>query len=80
MAESDDQDQSQPKHLQIYLPICSTTASKIEFIVCGCAVSCCKNISPPKLHIFVRNLLVHGNDVCDYWDRHLQIQGQSVLC
>ena len=80
MEKSDGQDQSQPEHLQKYLPICSMTASKIEFIVCGWAVSCCKNISPQKLHIFVRNLLVNGNDVCHYCDRHLQIRDQSVLC
>lgn len=80
MAKSDGQDQSQPEQLQIYLPICSMTASKTEFIVCGSAVSCHTNISPQKLHIFVSNLLVNGNDVCNYCDRHLQIWDQSVLC
>jgi len=35
MEKSDGQDQSQPEHLQKYLPICSMTAYKFEFIVCG---------------------------------------------
>ena len=80
MAESDGPNQSQPEHLQKCLPLCSTTASKTEFIVYGWAASHCKNISPQKLHIFVRNLLVNGNDVCDYCGKHLQIWDQSVLC
>ena len=67
----------------IYRNVCKyvpTRASKTEFIVCGWAVSCCKNISPQKLHITVSNLLVNGNDVCNYCDRHLQIRDQSGLC